>query len=271
MSTKRKASPVRFTPLKRHIQYNQHQNFMAEFDFGGTERLPHEVVFREHTKRLVELINSHAPNLEPHGKKKFIVMAMAWLTNFDILKALGRAKRRGVFVAVVTQKEDFLRPDNEDHTQEEWRAQLRKLYDALGSYCGITVNNLIASYASPALPDFRGPVYEGDQDDHIGSVRCVGNNNSCKSPSFPRMHHKFVVFGSETGGRWHEEKMEPEFVWTGSFNASNASEKSFENAVILHSREISMRFFQEFCLMYMVSEPLDWTSEWMAPTLEFGT
>ncbi|KAM9958316.1 hypothetical protein ACTFIW_001178 [Dictyostelium discoideum] len=40
----------------------------------------------------------------------------------------------------------------------------------------------------------------------------------------PRMHNKFIVFGSFESG-----KVEPKTVWTGSFNLTKTAGKSFEN------------------------------------------
>lgn len=120
--------------------------------------------------------------------------------------------------------------------------------------------------------------FDGEHD-HIDRVRCVGNRNNKENPSQPRMHNKCFVFGHRswiiTGmdsfgetGKW---KHIADAVWTGSFNCSQSATLSFENAVIIRGGNAASMYLQEICLLFLLSEPLDWKSEWMAPESSFHT
>jgi len=76
------------------------------------------------------------------------------------------------------------------------------------------------------------------------------------------MHHKFLVFLSAGV---------PSVVWTGSFNFTHNGEASLENAVIIHSREIAEVYYSEWQQIFSLSEPLDWSAQWMEPEYRIGT
>lgn len=120
----------------------------------------------------------------------------------------------------------------------------------------------------------------------IDPVRCVGNYNANNQPAFPRSHHKFILFcryrehcqcqeclflhdmshcdycSDRAYGNRH---IEPYAVWTGSFNFTKSATASFENAVVLQDEKIVQAFYAEYGQIAAISEPLDWTSAWMAP------
>lgn len=277
-----------------------------------------EVLFRNHTKRLIDLINQQ-------GKGDVICGAVAWFTNCAVLDALHGAKQRGAICALVVQKEEFLRNNRTD--------ALHKAYRMLGTICNYTVaSDLIGAFSTKArLDDNYG--WWLSQNDNIGAVRCVGNHNTNNIKSFARMHHKFIVFGKyednlergrqcvcenkcpdcnimdkdgeiqvdpthqpcyymsddpyadqrcaecgldgedglccETCCKYIVEIV-PKIVWTGSFNLSLAAEKSFENVTIIRSKEIALAYQREFSLMYLLSEPLDWVSAGIQPSIVFS-
>ena len=265
-------------PLKTwHSSTGYNGSYNAGYDFGGAcGHAEVEVVFRNHSNRLIRLIDSRTSG--------FIFCAVAWFTNYSILDALAKAVRRGVFVAVVVQKEDFLRPDG-CSPPSYFKKTIRRKYDALGKVEMMDKGHLIiAHYATDAIgDDFNGCI----EDHELGKsfvpvVRCVGNHNSDKSPSFSRMHHKFFVFGDinlkQDLFEIHclddfpgYEDPQARKVWTGSFNASKAACYSFENAVIIDSDEAATKYAQEFALMFMISEPLDWTNDWISPSFTYMT
>lgn len=55
----------------------------------------------------------------------------------------------------------------------------------------------------------------------------------------PIFHHKFILFHDNKGGR--------PWVWTGSFNLSNAAEKkNFENVVLMDTKSVFKDFYNYF-------------------------
>jgi hypothetical protein len=199
-----------------------------------------------------------------------VVGCVAWLSNHTILDAL--ATRRGV--GLVVQKEDFLRPDLSKDAH--WSGTLRKAYDAL-----------------PPLPErwtlggLLGRL-STQHDPVIAPVRCVGNHNAAKRPAWPRMHNKFLVFGTLDEGQdedalWSAEEpwpaaadniwpsVRPHSVWTGSFNLSHTATRSFENAVYIADPVIAQAFYDEWEQIEALSEPLDWTVDWVMPEWRIGT
>lgn len=192
-------------------------------------------IFRNLEQELVSMIS----------EADFVVGCVAWLTSEPILEAL--AAIHGA--QIVVQKEDFLRPDMGASTA--WKRHLRRMYDALE----MPVDR--SSLPSPV----GGMSYCGSP--YVDAVRCVGNHNAAKSPAFPRMHHKFVVFC--------RRGLEPYAVWTGSFNFTKNAGSSLENALVLTDHGIVQAYFREWAQILAISEPLDWRSEWVAPQWRIGS
>lgn len=137
------------------------------------------------------------------------------------------------------------------------------LYAAIDSNCGR------CEFQDTILP---GMSCNGDP--YLGGIRCVGNHNADKNPAHPRMHNKFIVFckivkNKIDRGGWSE--IEPESIWTGSFNFTNNAGNSFENAVLLKNKKIAMAYLKEFGQIAALSEPLDWQSKWMTPEWRLGS
>jgi len=202
-----------------------------------------EVVFKDLPRALIKTMHQYEAG----------VGCVAWLTHFDILDAMARLKT----VSIVVQKEDFLRPDM--GMPSNWKDLLRAKYNALPG-------DLRWSHTWDGV---GGLSYCGDPT--LDGVRCVGNYNSEKSPAFPRAHHKFMVFGDIQQRTSANTDFVPRVVWTGSFNFTVNATNSFENAVILRDPAIVNAFYQEWGQMVALSEPLDWTSEWVAPEFRIGS
>lgn len=211
-------------------------------------------------------------NLEEHAvnfiqRYNLILGCVAWLTNRQILAAL--AEKHGV--AIVVQKEDFLRPDDYSYRVNDWKLQLRDMYSALSP---VPWRFAIQSLA-------RRLNYGRELE--IEPVRCVGNYNRDKKPAFPRMHHKFMIGCEMTGGTisepddygWVHEvepvKVTPRAVWTGSFNFTENATRSLENAVIMHDPEIVSAYLDEYSHVLALSEPVDWEVDWVTPEYRIGT
>ena len=169
------------------------------------------------------------------------------MTDFDILTALSKVNN----VAIVVQKEDFLRPDL--NQSGDWKSRLRSCYKKL--------SNNAQRYEMKGLLGKLSVC----SDPTIDPIRCVGNHNSTKQPAFPRMHNKFVVFCDNNA------ESSPKEVWTGSFNLTQNASMSLENALLISDSKIATSYYNEFCQIFALSEPLDWDSEWCAPEFRIGT
>jgi hypothetical protein len=185
-----------------------------------------------------------------------VVGCVAWLTNKNILRAL--SKKRGV--ALIVQKEDFLRPDVD--AESNFKSKLRSLYESLPA--------TLTRY-DEGLRETRVYMMSCASDPTIEAVRCVGNYNLEKVPAFPRMHHKFVVFCRIVADGVEGTSFEPYEVWTGSFNFTENAARSFENALIIRDPKIVESYFQEFGQVEALSEPLRWDTFWAAPEWRIGT
>jgi len=185
-----------------------------------------------------------------------VVGCVAWLTNFKILDHLAKKQ-----VSIIVQKEDFLRPDNILDTST-FKKILMEKYNNL--HMDIYRYNLIGCVSMCSYPDMQ-------------PVRCMGNHNSDKSPAFPRMHNKFVIF-CKTGviaddGSEYDDNigLSPYAVWTGSYNFSKNSGNSLENALYITDQEVVNAYFLEYMQIATLSEQLDWEVPWCDPEWRIGT
>jgi phosphatidylserine/phosphatidylglycerophosphate/cardiolipin synthase-like enzyme len=200
-------------------------------------------IFVDLKDRLIELLDKW-----PHG---VVAGCVAWFTDIDIIEAIGRHSS-----AIIVQKEDFLRPDGS--RQGAWKQRLRDAYETIGE---------------TFRPMFSPPLSECSilSDNGIG-VRCVGLCPKDRNSTSPKMHHKFLVFYEHL---CHEPEyqpyLKPKAVWTGSFNFTNNSSSSRENALFIRSEAVAEAYHQEFCKVAAMSEPLDWESEFVAPEWRIGT
>lgn len=195
-------------------------------------------------------------NLLLHIKNSDAVFgAVAWLTSDAILDALAELEN----VSIIIQKEDFLRPDIGERTH--FKTKLRKKYEKIR--CDLmrySFNNILRSVSVCSDPS-------------IDAIRCVGNHNKDKSPAFPRMHNKFLIFAKiiPNNDKDGSASIEPYAVWTGSFNLTKNAVRSLENALYITNKEIVNAYFQEYGQIAAMSEKLDWQSDWAAPEWRVGT
>ena len=188
------------------------------------------------------------------------------MTNKRILKELEKKD----FVLIIVQEEDFLRPDTSfTGNKEEWRDQIKLLYDAL------------AGDAATEGMNFKlGISYSGSWD--TGIRRC-GWQNKNKESAFPRMHNKFLLcfdqcYGVDEDGAY----IIPEYgnkigkdgcVITGSYNYTENSNNSLENIVCIKNEEVLNAYVEEFKQITVMSMPLNWNTEWTPNNneLRYGT
>lgn len=221
-----------------------------------------EAVFRNIPERLIALISQHP----------VVVGCVAWLTHHGILAALAQCDT----VSIVVQKEDFLRPDSDDaaRCKEGFVRGVRARYDALRGGSRYDFGNTLVSKLSVC------------GDPSIDPVRCVGVSAQ-GSRHIPRMHHKFIVLGRWKGieafhdwqcrageddrGEAELPVFVPEVLWTGSFNFSANAGNSLENALIIRDQALAWAYVKEWEQLVALSEPLDWTSDWVEPEWRVGT
>lgn len=206
------------------------------------------IIFRNQKEKLLRKISEY----------NCIVGCVAWLTDYEILDALSKIDR----VAIVVQKEDFLRPDL--NAGQDWKNKLRQAYDKLKTHGG--------RFAWPGLIGKLSVCYDAA----IQPVRCIGNHNSNKEPAFPRMHNKFLVFSNviernDPLPKGYSITFVNHEVWTGSYNLTKNAASSLENAVLIKNDSVAKAYYDEFCQIFALSEPLDWKSNWCAPEFRIGT
>ena len=198
-------------------------------------------------------VYTHFRNLKPKLlahiiEADYVFGCVAWLTDPDILHEL--SKKRGVCILI--QKEDFLRPDG---AIKDFH---RKIYDAYHSLPSVSRLDFRIGLAND-LSRCGDPTME--------PVRVVGFKN--KGPYGPRMHHKFALFAQHNpnSDRWDF----PHTVWTGSFNWTKSASNSLENAVVFRETKAVKGYYLEFQQVLGLSEPPDWTSEYVAPQWRIGS
>ena len=220
-------------------------------------------------------------NMQQEGN--FICCYTAWATDYNILDAFIRAKQRGVVVFLLIQKEERLRT-----VTFKWPSdsKVRRKYEEIGFMTIQTAWDRIGRHVETphGVPTHIVETHRANTlDGKISMVRCVGICNGAKdSPMRPNMHHKVTVFGQYEGirkqRRLHGGECCYEYdsnapvsthLWMGSFNLTMNSTRSFDSVCLLESKKMADSCFKEFCLLYALSEPLDWTAREMSPTLSF--
>ncbi len=220
---------------------------------------------------------------------------VAWLCNARILDALAKKE----CVQIIVQQEDFLRPDTragvQRYSRRAYRNYIKTKYEALpsGPFVGggdgfseirhidersdwrITSTRVhirktyFCDSSACCFPKERcASLYDCQR---MPSVLCCGTNNTEKNLSFPRMHHKFLIFAKE---RLPEEAQSPKneqhwlnfgvpyAVWTGSFNMSKNATRSNENGLYVEDETLASAYMREWGALAVISEPPDWDTSW---------
>lgn len=190
-----------------------------------------------------------------------VVGCVAWLTNDRVIDALSKVQDG---VAIVVQKEDFLRPDI--GAGPRWKQKIRDMY-----------GKLKMPHERYRFPGVVGKLV-GNTGLHLDPVRCVGRHNWSKDPACPRMHHKFMVFCHmghlEYDGprdRYDDPilPITPYAVWTGSYNFTQNGSRSMENALLIKDERIVQAYYYEWGQIEAISEPLDWACSDLDPEWRF--
>lgn len=227
------------TELQIQDEWNEKTIPQENYSLKLTD-MPVEVVFRDNRAKAIEFIE----------RFDAILGAVAWFTDLRIIRAL-----EGKRVAIILQKEDFLRPDVASSRQELWQA-----------YGRVQAN--LSRYELPGIA--AGLSYGGDP--YFDAFRCVGNFNREKHPAMPRMHNKFLIGCDVVSGTDGEvDTLQPRSVWTGSYNLTFNAERSLENSIIIDSDDLAEAYANEWAQIFALSEPLDWKTDWVAPEYRIGS
>jgi len=226
---------INFNDFLYDVDCYEKENYDGIQKDYGVKTQQVEIVFKKIKQRIIKFIRQY----------DLIVGCVAWLTDMDILKELSKKKE----VALLVQKEDFLRPEGAANKTALQRAYNDlKNRDMLFSLFNAPISTHGTSWSDP--------------------IRCVGNHNSSKTQIKPRMHNKFLIGIKKIP---KEPFLRPTAVLTGSYNFTKSSEYSFENVVILPNRRVAEAYMREFQQIFLFSEPLDWKSEWVEPDVRIGS
>ncbi|KAM9959371.1 hypothetical protein ACTFIR_000446 [Dictyostelium discoideum] len=234
-------------------------NFSNDYFDAGTNVGGINIEDTKNVKCLFRGITNEVINLIGNSKKgDFIFFCIAWFTNTDILNKVKLAKNTGVRILIVILKEPWL-------TESDW---LIDSYTILNNINELERNDYLKIFRDYGI-DFcqKEEIVDWNSlqfDDDV--IRVCGEIQTKPNQYIPRMHNKFIVFGSFESG-----KVEPKTVWTGSFNLTKTAGKSFENVVILSSKEAASQFLKEFCLVFFLSEPLETKNKKMTPNIKYNS
>lgn len=201
-----------------------------------------------HYKLISSLIQPHFEKLEENlidyiEKSSYIIGCVAWLTNRNILEALECKKG----VKIIINKEEYLN-SNMKKSQRFFYKCLRGRYNDIPDL--FNINCECCKKFVKNCNNFNNifePISKNNDSEKNGAILTCGIVNN-----FSRMHHKFLIFIND--------KFEPIGVWTGSYNLSNTSNFSLENALYITDKNIIMEYIKEFFAIYSFSESYNWKS-----------
>ena len=206
------------------------------------------------TKGNIHIIFNNIKNelLKIIPRFNYILGCVAWVTDFDILDALANVKS----AQLIINKEDFLRP--EVRGSSNFKRILREKYNKITNH----LDRYQHHYKLTEMSYCTDPSIEG--------VRCVGVKGDSYSP---RMHNKFLVFGEQKYSTPQDPYgvFYPHSVWTGSFNLTKMASNSFENVLYIEDEVVANMYYRQYCEIASLSEPLDWTSEYIQPEWRVGS
>lgn len=193
-------------------------------------------------------VTAYFRNLKEHllhhiHEADMVMGAVAWITDLDILEALSEKP-----TLLTIQKEDFLRPDLSSRLKPEDKRKLHAAYAKLKPFDGSVVS--------------IGPFYQCTDDTYknLPPILCFGYHKKNEMYRTPRLHNKFLVFLTLKNGLYY-----PTSVWTGSLNLTQLSIHSLENAILVTDNKIASAYAEEAQIIYLLGEPLNWSSSWINP------
>lgn len=174
---------------------------------------------------LCDMLTSEAHMLASQGRRLAVVGTVAWITDRDILATLAAAATAGV--CLVMQKEAWLRPG------------------AFARLPALTRTQLFGSIV-PA------PASAAHINDTPIAAWCAGHINDAHAMAWPRMHRKTLVLCYVDAA----DALVPYATWVGSYNLTDTSRQSIEDAMLIHSTLIANFAYREFLCVLAHAEPL---------------
>ena len=250
-----------------HLKGWQYPEFRDNSCVSGHTRL----LYRNHKRWLLKLLE------EARVRGWVCFGCMAWLTDYDILEGLAR-----IPCSIIVQKGDLWRPDLADGEKRGvQRARVRRQYEAIGR-SDRTGGKTVGYFQRQHMPWPLGQMSQC-ADPAIAGVRSFGisTGRSAEAPLWtPLMHNKFVVFaelvlkpgaGSSEEDPWEVPEWQGRVLWTGSLNLTRLSRRSCETALIFRDPVFADAAIREWAQIAALSEPLEWTSEWINPQWRLGS
>lgn len=145
-----------------------------------------------------------------------VVGCVAWLTSTPLLAALTTKQ-----LSLIVQKDGMFYPNRKNKKNLAIANSLKEKYLALPTTFSDAHGNL------------------------IDPIRIYGDLPKKTQNGSIRMHHKFLVFDSET-------------VVTGSFNLTATASNSLENVIIIKNKQVALAFEAEHRVLLAGSKPLHW-------------
>jgi hypothetical protein len=189
------------------------------------------VFFDSIEKRLISYINSAS----------YVIGCTAWFTNKNILEAL----KNKLGVKIIVNKEEYL-SSLLDRGKYSFYVDLRATYNKIPDLFSEDFMKTENLTDAQTVQSFKKIFGEIRQEDHQkGSILTYGTINIK-----PKLHHKFLVF--------FDKEMKPMGVWTGSYNFTENSNFSLENALYITISSIVDKYIKEFLTVFPHSEYHDW-------------
>lgn len=200
-----------------------------------------------HYRLLNNKVQPFFDNLEQHlvgyiEKSSYVIGCVAWLTNRNIIETLENIAGSKIII----NKEEYLSSKMLSGKKYYYKC-LRGRYDDIPDMFG--TNCLCCSKAMTDCDNFKKKIGGdiGRTRKNEGAILTCGIVNN-----FSKMHHKFLIF--------IDDKLNPTGLWTGSYNLSNTSNFSLENALYITDADTINEYIKEFMAIYVYSEPYNWES-----------
>jgi hypothetical protein len=177
-------------------------------------------------EQLCAVFSAEAALLAAQGRQLAVVGAVAWITDRAVLATLAEAAAAGV--CLIVQKEPWLRPA------------------AFGALRAFTRRQLFGTVLPP-------PASAGAINDTPVAAWCAGHINATQAVSWPRMHRKTLILCYVDAD---SAALVPYATWTGSYNLTDTSRLSVEDAILVHSTDIAAFAYREFLCLLAHAEPL---------------
>lgn len=223
MSKKNSLSSLSSNPSS-NLNFNKMRNNHFQFDVGSNIK-PY---FDDLEKCLIKYIS----------ESTYVVGCVAWLTNKNIIEALDNLSG----AKIIVNKEEYLN-NNMQAGKKFFYQCLRGKYNDIPDM--FDINCSCCSKSTDLCDNFKKNF--GDLNKKAGAILTCGIVNNLS-----KMHHKFLIFLNK--------KFEPTGVWTGSYNLSQNSNFSLENALYITDPNVVMAYLTEFKSIYRFSEPYNWDS-----------